>query len=308
MSHAPVMLTEVLEQLAIKKDGIYVDATFGRGGHSKAILSVLGESGRLLAVDRDYDAVNSEAAFELLQDSRFDLKHCSFSALSAILREKELLGRVDGLLLDLGVSSPQLDDRKRGFSFMQEGPLDMRMNNKTGGSAAEWIASVSERELARVLFEYGEERFARRIAKKIVEARAVMPITTTGQLVGIIEQAQPVRERNKHPATRSFQAIRIEVNKELDELKSVLEQSVQILNKGGRLAVISFHSLEDRLVKRFIREESGAKYDPGKLPVKQADIMRGEFRKTSKPIRAAEEEVRRNPRARSAVLRTAEKV
>ena len=308
MLHAPVMITEVVEQLAIKTDGVYVDATFGRGGHSKAILNALGETGRLLAVDRDFEAVHSDAAFELLKDSRFDLKHSSFSALSSLLSEQELLGQVDGLLLDLGVSSPQLDDRERGFSFMYNGPLDMRMNSKAGHSAAEWIASVSEKELVRVLFEYGEERFARRIARKVIEARAVSPIVTTGQLVDIIEQAQPVREKNKHPATRSFQAIRIEVNEELEELKSVLRQSVQILKKGGRLVVISFHSLEDRLVKRFIREESGAKYDPGKLPVKQADILQGVFRKVGKPIMAAGDEVRRNPRARSAVMRTAEKV
>ncbi len=218
------------------------------------------------------------------------------------------MGQVDGILLDLGVSSPQLDDSARGFSFMNDGPLDMRMNNSADKTAAEWLALVDEKELARVLHEYGEERFSRRIAKAIVDARELTPLTTTAQLAKIIEQAQPLREKHKHPATRSFQAIRIEINKELDELKSILQQSLSMLKKGGRLVVISFHSLEDRQVKRFIRDESGAKYDPGKLPIKQVDIAKGCLVKVGRLIKASPSEIKENPRARSAVMRVAERV
>lgn len=308
MQHKPVMLTEALEQLAIKDDGIYLDGTFGRGGHSRAILNSLGANGRLLAVDRDVEAINSAIAQELKSDKRFTLSHCCFSALETILAEEALLGQVDGILLDLGVSSPQLDNPERGFSFMQDGPLDMRMNASVDQTAADWLSNVDEKELARVLYEYGEERFSRRIAKAIVSARAISPLTMTGQLAKLIEQAQPIREKHKHPATRSFQAIRIEVNKELDELTTLLQQSMAMLKKGGRLVVISFHSLEDRLVKQFIRAESGAKYDPGKLPIKQADIAKGSLIKVGRPIKASSEEVKENPRSRSAVMRVAERV
>ncbi|MDA1342748.1 MAG: 16S rRNA (cytosine(1402)-N(4))-methyltransferase RsmH [Proteobacteria bacterium] len=308
MQHKPVMLSEVLEQLAIKEGGIYLDGTFGRGGHSQGILSLLGSSGRLLALDRDVDAVDSDVAMSMLEDKRFTLKHNCFSALESVVSSEGLLGQVDGILLDLGVSSPQLDNPGRGFSFMQDGPLDMRMDGSADLTAAKWLSRVDEKELVRVLFEYGEERFARRIAHAIVETRTEKPLTTTRELAKLIEDIIPKREKHKHPATRSFQAIRIEVNKELDELKEVLQQSIRVLKQGGRLVVISFHSLEDRIVKQFIRSESGAKYDPGKFPIKEADIAKGVLVKRGKPMKADRLEIEQNPRSRSAVMRVAERV
>lgn len=308
MKHLPVMFAETLQQLAIKKDGIYLDCTFGRGGHSQGILDQLGPSGRLLAFDRDADAINSDYAQEMLKDKRFKLMHSCFSELENKVASEGLAGHVDGILMDLGVSSPQLDNPERGFSFLRDGPLDMRMDGSTGVSAAQWLATVDEQDLVRVLFEYGEERFARRIARAVIEKRAQSPIVTTGQLAGLVEEAVPFREKHKHPATRTFQAIRIEINRELDELKDVLQQSARILKPGGRLVVISFHSLEDRIVKRFIRDESGAKYNPGKLPVKEVDIDKGFFKKISKALKAGKQEIAQNPRARSAVMRVAERV
>ncbi len=308
MQHKPVMLAEALQQLAIKEDGVYLDCTFGRGGHTRAILSQLGEKGRVLAFDRDYDAIASDSAKPMLEDKRFSLMHCSFSSLEDVVKEAGLTGRIDGILLDLGVSSPQLDNPDRGFSFIQNGPLDMRMDTRSELTAAKWLARIDEKELTKVLFEYGEERFARRIARVIVETRPEKPFVTTRDLVKVIEDAIPIREKHKHPATRSFQAIRIAVNKELDELKAALQQSLNVLNRGGRLVVISFHSLEDRTVKQFIRNESGAKYDPGKLPVKEADITKGLLRKLGKPLTASNTEVEQNPRARSAIMRVAERV
>lgn len=308
MEHLPVMFAEALQQLSIKKDGIYLDCTFGRGGHSQGILSQLGPVGRLLAFDRDLAAVSSDYALAMLEDRRFNLIHTPFSELEKIAENEGLVGKIDGILMDLGVSSPQLDNPERGFSFLRDGPLDMRMDSHAGMSAEQWLNSVDEHELVRVLFEYGEERFARRIARMVIEKRAVSPITTTKELAKLIEDAVPVKEKHKHPATRSFQAIRIEINKELDELKAVLQQSARILKPGGRLVVISFHSLEDRIVKRFIRSESGAKYDPGKLPVKESDITKGILKKTGKAVKAGAQEVAQNPRARSAVMRVAERV
>jgi 16S rRNA (cytosine1402-N4)-methyltransferase len=261
-----------------------------------------------LALDRDVDAVKSEAAVRLLKDSRFQLKHERFSALEKVVANKGWLGQVDGILLDLGVSSPQLDNSLRGFGFMQDGPLDMRMDTGSGIPASAWLARVEEKKLARILSEYGEERFARRIARAIIDARTSTPIATTKQLVGLIEAAVPMRERNKHPATRTFQAVRIEINQELEELKKVLQQSLTVLRRGGRLVVISFHSLEDRIVKRFINAESGRKYDPGRLPVKQADIETGVLRIIGKPVKASAKEVTENPRARSAIMRVAERM
>lgn len=302
------MLAEAMEQLAIKCNGIYLDGTFGRGGHSQGILSLLGESGRLIALDRDVAAIGSDAAKALVNDKRFTLKHSCFSALENIVASEGLSGQIDGILLDLGVSSPQLDDPQRGFSFMQNGPLDMRMDITADMTAALWLAQVDEKELVRVLFEYGEERFARRIARAIVEARAEKPLTTTRDLVELIEKVIPIREKHKHPATRSFQAIRIAVNKELDELNAALQQSIRVLKQGGRLVVIAFHSLEDRIVKQFIRAESGAKYDPGKFPVKEADIAKGVLVKRGKPLKAQKVEIAQNPRARSAIMRVAERV
>jgi len=308
VSHLPVMLEEALAQLAVKRHGIYLDCTFGRGGHSRALMQRLDAKGRLLAIDRDREAVESSAAQELLQDGRFRLFHGCFSELTAIVEREGLTGQIDGVLLDLGVSSPQLDNPDRGFSFMKDGPLDMRMNSSIGPSAADWIATVSEKELVRVLFEYGEERHARRIAKAIVTRRQESPIKTTRQLAELIAEASPSTERHKHSATRAFQAIRIEINHELDELQAVLRQAVQVLKPGGRLVVISFHSLEDRIVKRFIRRESGSKYDPGKLPIRESDIEKGALKKIGASIKAGAQEIGQNPRARSAVMRTAERV
>ena len=308
MEHLPVMVAEALQHLAIKQDGIYLDCTFGRGGHSQGILNLLGQYGQLLAFDRDFDAINSDYAQVMLTDERFKLKHSCFSELENIVKSAGLAGKVDGILLDLGVSSPQLDNPERGFSFLRDGPLDMRMDSNAGVSAQQWLASVDEKELVKVLFDYGEERFARRIAQAIVEKSALSPITTTRQLATLIEDAVSVREKHKHPATRTFQAIRIEINKELDELKAVLQQSARVLGPGGRLVVISFHSLEDRIVKRFIRDESGAKYNPGRLPIKEVDIAKGILKTVGKALKAGMQEISQNPRARSAIMRIAERV
>lgn len=308
MDHLPVMFVEALQHLAIKKDGVYLDCTFGRGGHSQAILNELGPSGRLLAFDRDADAINSASAQAMLKDTRFTLKHCCFSEMENIVVGENLTDQIDGILIDLGVSSPQLDNPERGFSFLRDGPLDMRMDGNTGCSAEQWLNTVDEKELVRVLFEYGEERFARRISQAVINRRIVSPITTTRQLAELIEDAVPVREKHKHPATRSFQAIRIEINKELDELKAVLEQSVRVLKPEGRLVVISFHSLEDRIVKRFIRDESRGKYNPWLVPIKEADIAKGFLKKVGNALKAGKQEINQNPRARSAVMRVAERI
>jgi 16S rRNA (cytosine1402-N4)-methyltransferase len=302
------MLAEALQQLAIKEDGVYLDCTFGRGGHSQGILNLLGPSGRLLAFDRDLDAINSDYAQAMLDDKRFKLKHTPFSELENIVASEGLAGKVDGILMDLGVSSPQLDNPERGFSFLRDGPLDMRMDGNAGVTAEQWLAGVAEEDLVKVLFEYGEERFARRIAHAIIEKRVNAPIATTRELAKLIEDVVPIKEKHKHPATRSFQAIRIEINSELDELKAVLQQSAKILKPSGRLVVISFHSLEDRIVKRFIRAESGAKYNPGRLPIKEIDIAKGVLKKTGKALKAGPQEIAQNPRARSAIMRVAEKV
>lgn len=308
MEHLPVMFAEALQQLAIKKDGVYLDCTFGRGGHSQGILNLLGEQGRLVAFDRDWDAINSDYAKAMQKDERFTLIHGCFSDLENTLAEQGLLGKVDGILIDLGVSSPQLDNPDRGFSFLRDGLLDMRMDSLAGISAEQWLANVDEKYLVKVLFEYGEEKFARRIARAIVETRVQSPITTTRQLAELIEQAIPTREKHKHPATRTFQAIRIEINRELDELTHVLQQSLKALKTDGRLVVISFHSLEDRIVKRFFKNESGAKYNPSRLPIKEADMAKGLLKKIGKALTAGQQEVLENPRSRSAVMRVAERV
>jgi len=308
MEHLSVMYAESLQALAIKPDGIYLDCTFGRGGHSRGILEQLGESGSLLAFDRDLEAVNSENAQKLLTDKRFSLQHSCFSDLEATVNAKNWHGKVDGVFLDLGVSSPQLDDSERGFSFMRDGALDMRMDTSSGLSAAEWLAQVDEAELVQVLFDYGEERFARRIANAIVETRVETPLISTLQLAALISAAVPFKDKYKHPATRSFQAIRIAVNRELDEIKEVLIQAMNVLKPNGRLVVISFHSLEDRIVKRFIRNESGRKHNVGRLPIKEVDIERGVLKPIGKIIKASKSELAENPRARSAVLRIAERL
>lgn len=302
--HTTVLLDQAVEALAIKAGDCVVDGTVGRGGHSALILDSLGEGGRLVAFDKDVEAIGYvEARFE--GDARFSVHHASFADLADVLEELQLKGRVAGLLLDLGVSSPQLDVAERGFSFMNDGPLDMRMDQSSGQSAADWLAVADEADIASVLKEYGEERFAKRIARAIVETRKASPITTTLQLAQLIEKASPVREKHKHPATRSFQAIRIFINRELEDLKDCLERSLDVLAVGARLVVISFHSLEDRIVKRFMREQSQGKRLPKGVPVMHEETG-ARLRLVGKAIKPGEAEIAENPRARSAVMRIAE--
>jgi 16S rRNA (cytosine1402-N4)-methyltransferase len=307
-AHQAVLLKEAIQQLNIKPDGVYIDCTFGRGGHSAGIISLLAESGKLLAFDRDADAIASDEAKQLLMDKRFSLHHACFSELAGITADLSYMGKVNGILMDFGVSSPQLDNAERGFSFLRDGPLDMRMDASQGLSAAQYLAQVEERELVRVIFEYGEERFARRIAGAIVSQRKHQALNSTLELAKLIENAVPFRDKFKHPATRTFQALRIEINQELAEIRTGLNQAVEVLAPGGRLVVIAFHSLEDRIVKRFIRAESGPKHNPGKLPIKEQDIVHGQLTMVGKSIRAAAQELQLNPRARSAVMRVAEKI
>lgn len=306
LGHHPVLLEEALEALAIEPAGVYIDGTFGRGGHSRAILQRLGPEGRLLAIDKDPAAVRV-AGDELADDQRFTIQRGSYAMLKRMADEAGVTGRVMGLLLDLGVSSPQLDEAERGFSFLKDGPLDMRMDPDGGPSAAEWLASATEREIARVLKEYGEERYARRIARAIANARARSAIRRTQQLAEIVAAANPKWEAGKHPATRTFQAIRIHINRELEELQAALEQAVEVLAIGGRLVVISFHSLEDRLVKRFIQREARGGDLPPDLPLTQEQIP-VRLRAVGRAIRPTEAEIDRNPRSRSATLRVAERI
>jgi len=306
MVHLPVMLEEVIAALDVRGDGRYIDCTFGRGGHSRALLERLGPGGRLIALDRDPGAVASEEARALGRDPRFQLVHANFRALAEVAHASGVAGEVDGILMDLGVSSPQLDDPRRGFAFLHEGPLDMRMNPAEGPSAAEWLAEAGESEIADVIWRYGEERFSRRIARAIVATRSATPLRTTRQLVELIETAVPWRDRHKHPATRTFQALRIHVNRELEALEQALRQAVEILSPGGRLVVIAFHSLEDRIVKRFIRREARGEPLPKGLPVPERERNLRLAAKGRK--RPGALEVARNPRARSAVLRVAERL
>lgn len=304
--HQPVLLTEVLDNLSIKSDGIYVDATFGRGGHAQAILSRLGPNGRLLAMDKDPEAI-AYAYQHFANDKRFSIRHGSFKELATFLHAEGVHQKVDGILFDLGVSSPQLDKPDRGFSFLREGLLDMRMDSSKGLNAAAWLQKISEQELATALWEYGEEKFSRRIARAIIAARKEKLIETTRELAEIIAAAHPAWEKGKHPATRSFQAIRIVINQELDDLSEGLTQSLEELKVGGRLLVISFHSLEDRIVKNYIQnQERGAVFPVG-LPIKAADI-KPRLKKVGRPIKPNAQEIVINPRARSAVLRIAEKL
>ncbi len=302
-SHATVLLNEAVEALQVKPDGIYVDGTFGRGGHSRLILEKLGERGRLIALDKDPQAV---VAGRAVQDARLQMVHSGFAQLGERLRELGI-GRVDGVLLDLGVSSPQLDDATRGFSFRFDAPLDMRMDTSRGPTAAEWLAGVDEGELAEVIRDYGEERFARQIARAIVAARKEREFRTTQQLVDVVARCVRTREPGKNPATRTFQAIRIHLNRELEELEDVLPQCVGHLKPGGRLVVISFHSLEDRMVKRFMRDAAQGDKLPKDIPIRARDLAQGHLRLIGKAIRASAGELALNPRARSAVLRVAER-
>ena len=306
VAHTPVLLDEVLAGLAVKADGRYCDATFGRGGHAAAILGQLGPAGRLCGIDRDPAAITAGRE-RFAAESRLTLVRGSFGRLEERVRAAGWEGELQGVLLDLGVSSPQLDEAGRGFSFMQDGPLDMRMDNESGLSAAQWLARAGEREIADVLFKLGEEKFSRRIARAIVAARAETPIGTTRQLADIAAGAVPTREPGKHPATRTFQAIRIYVNRELEEVEAALPQAVSLLAPGGRLCVISFHSLEDRLVKRFMRRE--AQGDPiyAELP-HVPPHARPRLQLIGGAVMPGDAEIARNPRARSAVLRVAERI
>ncbi|MCL9685613.1 16S rRNA (cytosine(1402)-N(4))-methyltransferase RsmH [Legionella maioricensis] len=305
-THQSVLLHESIKGLAIKPDGIYFDGTFGRGGHSREILNHLNEKGRLFAIDKDPDAIEyAKDHFGL--DKRFHIFHGSFAKLSEFASEANVLGAVDGILLDLGVSSPQLDNPERGFSFMQQGPLDMRMDLTQSVSAAKFVNEAEADEMASVFRLYGEERFAGRIARAIVEAREVAPITTTLQLAEIVKEANPKWEKHKHPATRVFQAIRIHVNQELSDLSSCLEQCLNVLAPGGRLSVISFHSLEDRIVKQFMRDKEQGVRPPPEVPVRYEETKTN-FKRVGKAVMPQENEINENVRARSAVLRIGEKL
>lgn len=310
--HSTVLLREAVDGLVWKKDGIYIDGTFGRGGHSRYILSKLSHDGRLIAIDRDPDAIAQAAQ---IQDSRFHIEHSSFSAMPEICEKLGLVGKIDGILLDLGVSSPQLDDAQRGFSFTKDGPLDMRMDPSRGLSASQWLQQVSEEDLTWVLKTFGEERFAKRIAHAIVSynksavEKNTEILNRTLQLAELITQSVPFKDKHKHPATRSFQAIRIFINSELDELESVLQSALTLLAPHGRLSIISFHSLEDRMVKHFMRKQSKGEQLPKGLPLREDQIRRNQtLNVIGKAVQPSEQEIAVNPRARSAVLRIAERI
>ena len=307
--HITVLLHEAVNGLALKENGIYIDGTFGRGGHSRLILSKLSPNGRLIGVDRDPRAI---AEAQKIQDPRFQIEHNSFSHIPEICEKLNLVGKIDGILLDLGVSSPQLDEAERGFSFMKDGPLDMRMDTTQGLSAAEWLKQVSVEDLTWVLKTFGEERFAKRIATAIVDYNKSAAkngtefLSRTSQLAELISQAVPFKDKHKHPATRSFQAIRIFINSELDELESVLNSALDMLAPEGRLSIISFHSLEDRMVKHFMKKQSNI---PKGLPLREDQIQRNQKLKLiGKAIQPSEAEIQANPRSRSAVLRVAERI
>ncbi len=303
-AHVTVLLEDAVDALAIKADGVYIDATFGRGGHSRRILSVLNEKGRLVAVDRDPQAIAAGAAID---DPRFLLVHRAFGELGAAAVEA-CVSDVDGILFDVGVSSPQIDDGERGFSFRYDAPLDMRMDTTQGETAAEWLARAEIRDITEVIRNYGEERFAFQIAKKVVAARGEQPIVTTGQFAALVRETVRTREPGQDPATRSFQALRIHINQELRQLEIALPQALDLLKPGGRLVVISFHSLEDRIVKNFMREQSVADDLPKGLPLRADQLPKPKLRLVGKMHKPSAAEVAANPRARSAVMRVAEKL
>ncbi|MBO2559412.1 16S rRNA (cytosine(1402)-N(4))-methyltransferase RsmH [Shewanella algae] len=306
-AHLSVLLQETVDGLNIRPDGIYIDGTFGRGGHSRQILSRLGEQGRLIAIDRDPAAI--EAAKQFADDPRFTIVHGGFGQLADYVEQLGLVGKIDGVLLDLGVSSPQLDDAERGFSFLRDGPLDMRMDNSQGETAAQWLARAEVEDMAWVFKTYGEEKNARHIARCIAADRDEKPFLRTKDLAGLIERITKHKERNKHPATRVFQAIRIYINSELDQIDQALEGALQVLAPKGRLSIISFHSLEDRMVKRFIRRHSKGEEVPYGLPVTEAELNRSrQLLPIGKAIKPSDEEIAVNARARSSVLRIAERL
>lgn len=301
--HVSVLLDEAVAALNLKEDGVYVDATFGRGGHSRAILARLGLNGRLIALDRDPAAV---AVGNAMNDARFHMIHAPFSEVDEAVRAAGVAA-VDGVLFDLGVSSPQLDEAERGFSFRFDAPLDMRMDTSRGMTAAEWLNQAPVEEIAQVVRDYGEERFARQVARAIVQARAVAPLASTRQLAQVVAGAVRTRERGQDPATRTFQAVRIFINRELEEIEQALPRAAALLNPGGRLVVISFHSLEDRMVKRYMRGESQGEQVPPEIPLPASALRGGCLRLIGRAVKPSEVEARANPRARSATMRVAER-
>ncbi len=303
--HETVLRHEAVEALVTSAEGVFVDCTYGRGGHSAEILKKLNSRGRLLVIDKDLVAIE-HARNRLGNDDRVLIRQGSFCDLAVFLCD-EGIAKVDGVLMDLGVSSPQLDESARGFSFSQNGPLDMRMNQQDGQTASEWLMTADEKDISYVLWKYGEEKFSRRIARQIVAARASEAIETTYQLVDIIEEGTPRKDPNKHPATRSFQAIRIYINQELADLEAGLKAAVKVLNRGGKLVVISFHSLEDRIVKRYMRDLARGEKLPDKLPIRDSEIKRT-LKLIGKAAKPSVEEVMRNRRSRSSIMRIAEKL
>lgn len=304
--HQPVLLTEAIQGLSLKADGYYIDATFGRGGHSQEILKHLNQHGHLLAMDRDADAIK-QARIIAAQEPKLSVQHNAFSQLKRHMGELNLAGKVDGILADLGVSSPQLDQAIRGFSFNKNGPLDMRMDKQQTINAKDWLNKAKEKDIADILKNYGEERYAKRIARAITEFRKTEAITETLQLASIIAKAHPAWEKHKHPATRSFQAIRIHINQELAELQTLLNDALDILKPKGRLVIISFHSLEDKIVKRFFQKEAKGDDLPSSIPI-TVDQIKPKLKIIGKPIKASSDENKENIRARSAILRIAEKI
>ena len=306
-AHISVLLDESISGLAIKPDGIYIDCTFGRGGHSGLILENLGPSGRLIAIDRDPTAI--AAAEKYAADERFIIEHHGFADLEMIVEKHQLSEKIDGILLDLGVSSPQLDEAERGFSFMKDGPLDMRMDTTRGQTAAEWLAVADVEDITWVLRTFGEEKHAWRIANAIVDEREINPLTRTSQLAQLIKKTAPQREIKKHPATRSFQAIRMYINSELEQIENVLAASLSVLSTGGRLVVISFHSLEDRLVKQFMKKHSQGKKVPRGMPISEEELNKGKnLSLIGRKLKPSKDEVEENVRSRSSVLRVAERL
>ncbi|OUR63428.1 16S rRNA (cytosine(1402)-N(4))-methyltransferase [Colwellia sp. 39_35_sub15_T18] len=306
-THISVLLAEAVDGLNINPDGCYIDCTFGRGGHSSLILSQLSKQGRLLAIDRDPSAIAAAEKFK--GDERFHIEHQGFAHLADIAEQHQLTDKVDGILLDLGVSSPQLDEAERGFSFMKDGPLDMRMDTTRGQTAAQWLAIADVEDITWVLRTFGEEKHAWRIANAIVDAREETPFTRTSQLAKLIKTTAPQREIKKHPATRSFQAIRMYINSELEQIEKALAASLNVLNEGGRLVVISFHSLEDRLVKQFMRKHSQGKQVPRGLPISEAELNKGKkLQLIGRKLKPSKTEVEINVRSRSSVLRIAQRL
>ncbi|GAA5139262.1 16S rRNA (cytosine(1402)-N(4))-methyltransferase RsmH [Thalassotalea piscium] len=306
-SHISVLLDEAITGLSINPDGIYIDCTFGRGGHSGLILSQLSEHGRLIAIDRDLSAI--KAAEKFADDARFSIEHQGFAELDAIAEKLGLKGQVDGVLMDLGVSSPQLDEAERGFSFMNDGPLDMRMDITKGQTAAQWLAKADVEDISWVLKTFGEEKHAWRIANAIVDTREEFPLTRTGELAALIKKTAPQREIKKHPATRSFQAIRIYINSELEQIEKALAASLDVLKEGGRLVVISFHSLEDRMVKQFMKKHSQGKQVPRGFPMSEAELNKGKkLSLVGRKLKPSLQEVEDNVRSRSSVMRVAQRL